>query len=392
MGRPALNYRPAIQAVNIIENSSTEILWDFAPEGNEFIDGFAVEHTRNPNTPYERITETLIPSTSRYYRDNAPLPINYYRIVAIGTTGGQSVSFPYMAQLEDSIPPAPPVDLHGSIDTTGVVTLQWSPNTEPDLAGYRVFRSNFRSAEFSQVTHNPVKRNMFIDTINIKTLTESIYYKVSAIDNRFNPSGFSEVLKLQRPDIVPPAPPVFKSVEADKKGVHLTWINSSSADVLRYLLYRRKSGDAKWKLIGIFEAADSVNAFNDTTLTAKDYYEYTMIAVDDSKLESEPANTVISKKIDFGVRANMKNVYGKPYRDDKYILLRWNYKEPDVASYVIYRSWEEQQYILYRTLPGDTNELIDKNITMNTIYKYRLKATFTNGDESRLSEEVIVNY
>jgi hypothetical protein len=64
------------------------------------------------------------------------------------------------------------------VDSTGRVVLHGEPNTEKDLYGYRVYRANFLSEEFSQVTVGPVPDTVFTDTINVRTLTRSVYYKV----------------------------------------------------------------------------------------------------------------------------------------------------------------------------------------------------------------------
>ena len=392
MGIPSLEHQPYIQQVNIINNSATEITWTFSEEGIKLLKGYVIERTSNPNKPYTPVNDEPVDPNTFSYTDNAPQTVNYYRIKAVGKTGNESVSFPYLAQLEDSIPPAPPTGLQGEIDTTGIVTLTWDKNTEPDLLGYRVYRSNFANAEFGQITSHPCKRSLYLDSININTLTESMFYKIVAIDNRFNPSDFSETIELKRPDVVPPAPPAIKNTSADEEGVHIEWVNSNSEDVVIHLLYRRKTTENDWRLIAMFEVKDSINEYTDADLSLKDYYEYTMIAVDDNKLESEPTKVITLKRIDLGIRKDMSKFYATADRTNKLIKLQWAYNEPGVARYVIYKAREDVALTTYKSIPSSEKIFEDKDVSINTIYKYSIKAVFTNGDESPMSEEIEVNY
>ena len=161
----------------------------------------------------------------RTFTDTKPEMSNYYLIRAFDANNQTSSSFPTLAQLIDSFPPAKPVMPKATIDSIGNVTLSWTKNPEEDILGYRVFRSNFLNAEFGQQTKSAVSDTFFTEKINLKTLSKKIYYKIAAIDLNFNQSELSEALLLEKPDIMPPVPPLFQSAKSTIDGVKLQWIN-----------------------------------------------------------------------------------------------------------------------------------------------------------------------
>ncbi len=121
--------------------------------------------------------------------------------------------------------------------------LRWKANTEKDIKGYRIFRSNHPQHEFMNIHPAVVLDTLYIDTININTLTKNIYYRVMAIDLRENRSDLSEILQLKRPDKIPPVTPLIKDFVVEKGRIVLNWLGSSSEDVVLHRIYRKPLAD-----------------------------------------------------------------------------------------------------------------------------------------------------
>jgi hypothetical protein len=88
----------------------------------------------------------------------------------------------------DIFPPAAPLGLQAVFSGTGqksFVDLTWAPNTEPDLAGYNVFRSEPGTAA-AQINPQLVKVPAFRDE-NV-VAGQRYIYSVSAVDERGNQS------------------------------------------------------------------------------------------------------------------------------------------------------------------------------------------------------------
>uniref|UniRef100_UPI00366DF268 fibronectin type III domain-containing protein n=1 Tax=Plantactinospora endophytica TaxID=673535 RepID=UPI00366DF268 len=166
----------------------------------------------------------------------------------------------------------------------------------------------------------------FIDTINIKTLNKKIYYKVQAFDKRYNPSEFSEVLELNRPDIVPPTAPVFTSFKSDKGRVEIKWISSTSNDAQSTVIYRKEKGVKEpWQMLKSLPLLQ--NKFIDETGTVGKTYLYTALTIDESGLESEPIAPLKITVLDNSPKPSIERFTGYVNREERYIELNWNYKE-----------------------------------------------------------------
>ncbi|RLD82825.1 MAG: hypothetical protein DRJ10_04625, partial [Bacteroidetes bacterium] len=292
----------------------------------------------------------------------------------------------------DSFPPAKPNIPKAIIDSSGNVTVFWRKGKEQDILGYRVFRSNFLNAEFGQQSKTAVADTFFTEQINLKTLSKKIYYKIAAVDMNFNQSELSEALLLEKPDVMPPVPPLLQSTKSTIDGVNLNWINSSSKDVVKYVLYRKEKGKQKWATIAVFHVTDSINSYTDTQITVNMLYEYTMIALDESDNESLHSKSVYARKIDNGIRSSIENIQTETDRINKQVKLVWDYPHGDVKNYLIYRALNDNRIAYYKIIQADNNKFTDDDVQINTLYKYRIKAIYTDGSESKFSKEIIVRY
>jgi uncharacterized protein len=390
-GKKALSAAPAIRNLTVINNEHVKVEWEYPASVLAEITGFTLERSFTPKGPFLPVSPTLSREVKEF-TDVGPGPSNYYRIVAQGTDD-KTYSFPHLAQLIDSIPPAPPLNVTGKADTLGVVTLNWTPGKEHDLLGYRVYRANFSTMEYSQITVSPVPTPVFRDTINLKTLTKDVHYRVVAVDHHFNPSDFSEPIAVKRPDIMPPAAPAFRNIDyVSGEGIIVQWINSSSTDVRQHLLYRRTTFDNNWRLIGVIPVTDSTMQFTDREVQNKNAYEYTLIAMDENALESLPAKPIRTTVYDRSNKPVVQNFFAKADKENKQILLSWVYSAPNVMQFRIYRKGEDGHLRLYGSVPPDALEFSDRQLTVNNVYQYTIKAVFSDGAHSPFSDPVTIRY
>ncbi|MEX0273003.1 MAG: fibronectin type III domain-containing protein, partial [Flavobacteriaceae bacterium] len=307
--------------------------------------------------------------------------------------GVEKPSFPALVQPVDSIPPKAPVELTGTIDTTGVVHLHWKANTEPDLAGYRIFRSNNPDAEFNQLTLSPQRENTFTDTIGIRNLNPKIYYKVLAEDQRYNPSGFSEMLALEKPDLIPPSPPVISEYTATENGVNLSWTPSSADDVVEHTVYRKKLGgnETQWELVKAILSEDSISHYLDSQLLPGTTYAYTVVAKDRTGWESNPSGQIVVK--------TPKKLYAELIprfnaivdREQRSIRLDWKANSDTISEFLLYRAEGDAPLALYKTIKGDNTSYVDTHLVVSTKYRYAIQLVEKDGTQSQL-KKVEVTY
>jgi hypothetical protein len=109
-------------------------------------------------------------------------------------------SEPWEVRPEDVFPPAPPAGLT-AVAGPDLISLSWEPNTETDLAGYRVWRRVLGTTDFEPLTSEPLKATTFQDTTARRGVRYE--YAVTAEDLKGNRSDYSktvtEGLKEARP-------------------------------------------------------------------------------------------------------------------------------------------------------------------------------------------------
>ncbi len=390
-GTKKFEANPAIVKAEVIEGQAVSILWDFPKGLLKEVSGYRVQRAPKASGEYQNLTESLIPATTNSFIDRSPRASNYYKIVVEGKQGQKAFSFPYLVQLEDSIPPSPPMGLIAKIDNHGVVQINWKQNKEDDFLGYRVFRANYKGDEYGQITTSPVPRPEFIDTVAVKTLSNKVYYKVTSLDHRYNSSEFSEVIEVKRPDVTPPAPPAFKNYRASEESVFIAWSPSPSRDVMKHTLWRKDQTQVA-RFIKEFPSADTTRTYSDVTASAGVLYEYVIEAEDSAGLKSRNAVPLKAKRIDNGVALRIEQFKGEADRLNNLIKLSWRYAPSNVRKFMIYRAEDTAPISLYYSVNANDKKFDDANTKVNTRYKYRVKAVLSDGTESPFSDEVLVEF
>jgi hypothetical protein len=379
-----------IREGKVIEKNKINIIWEFPVEAEKTIAGYILSRASNPAGPYTDVNKKPIAAYKRDYQDETPFNNTYYQIRAVNKAGMEvSKSFAFHTHIEDNTPPAIPVDLSGSIDSTGIVKLKWKANTDKDIMGYRVFITNSLSGEAVEATKYFLPTPSFVDTINIKVLNKKVFYTVVAVDKNYNNSDYSKPLMLLRPDVIAPAAPVFTKTDYNSEAISLEWINSVSDDVAKYELIRKSDADTLKSKVAIWNIKENKTAYTDKGLTLGKTYQYILKVYDSAGNTSQ----VISKAVYFetGVRQAVTDLKALINRESKSIKLQWK-KEAEVSKYVIYRKKNDDVFRIYKTLESDSGSLDDKDVKVGNMYCYKIQIIFTSGVKSLLSEELKIPF
>lgn len=391
MARDLTPPSPAL-ILKVEDNGKKQLVvkWDM-PHTSSDLASIEVARSYENDGEYVTVSEKL-PITQREYLDIDTDPYGgmFYAIVCRDTAGNAARSLPFYGILTDSFPPAIPQGLQGYVDTNSVVHLKWNLGKEIDLQGYRVYFANSPDHEFSNLTPEPLRDTVFQDTIAIRTLTKHIYYRIAALDNNYNHSGYSPWIKIRRLDVIPPDCPVIQSVVVMDTTVHIKWINSSSDDVAYHYLYRKQSKDAEWTKIKSWEGYPLVTEFTDKNLSKKTYYQYTMTAVDSSNLVSENSPVLSVRTYDNGVRSGIEDIHATFDRESKRNVLNWTYDVEGKYSFIIYRSHNESGLTKYRVAAGNERTFRDNELLGAGEYTYAVRVMYEDGGDSRLSETIAV--
>lgn len=375
---------PVMRRVND-EQGKLVVYWD-QPGTTADLKGFRVEKTYHTNAAYQPLHRDLLPPSTRQFTDTSSFLIgeNHFRVWAVDTAGNASVSLSGYGVLADSVAPAPPIGLKGSIDTAGVVTVHWPWGKERDLLGYRVFFANAADHNFNNLSPEPQQDTVFHDTIPLRTLTKHIYYKVVAVDRNFNHSPLSAVLHLVKPDQVAPVAPVIERYAVNDSAVVIHFIPSSSDDVARHVLLRRSPVDTTWREVVAWNASEQPRTWTDRTVTAAAAYTYLMQAVDSAgnrSPRSVPLEVRIPQRPEHPSAEAVKAVVV-----DDVIQVSWVPPTRPVKHYVIYRSKNGAMANTVGSAGSDATTFADVRVPGNGSYRYAVKAVYADGGSSRIVE------
>ena len=400
-GLPELEIpNPQIYGVVEYPKGQLQVKWALSGEFNSKIQGFELFRSTNIHEGYEKMHEGLLPPSQRYFQDEEPPVSGYYILKAIDVYDRSVGSFPVLGQLEDLEPPIAPIGLIGELDPeNGLVTLQWNSNSELDLKGYRVFMSNRPTGHFAQVTDYHLEDTAFIHSVTMNTISERIYYHVIALDNRDNFSFPSETIYVERPDKHAPNSPVFTSLNNTEEGLQIDWANSSSIDVVRHELQRKRVNEEEWEVLLLDTSDVKVNSFLDTTAIVKVDYHFRIMAVDDVDLVTY-SKILTATPFDEKTKSSVSDFNVKRLDDNAQILLTWTYpKNQEIKKVFIFRAKEGAPVTTYRILKlndfdlSDINQANhyqytykDPNTTKDKSYTYQVLIQHSDGESSPISE------
>ncbi|MDQ3100560.1 MAG: fibronectin type III domain-containing protein, partial [Bacteroidota bacterium] len=320
-------------------NGQLVVEWE-QPERTPDLEGFRVEKAYASTAAYEPLHEGLLSSDARSFTDPTGTlrGENHYRVWAVDTAGNGAVSLSGYGFLVDSIPPADPTGLSGTIDSSGVVNLHWNMGQEEDIQGYRVFYGNQIDHEFTNITPEPHRDTTFIHEITLNTLTRKIHFRVVAVDRNFNHSGMSEMLTLLRPDTIRPVPPLFKDYSVSDSSVTINMIPSSSPDVEHYELMRKAQNATEWTRIAQWPAANALRTYGDMGISGPQYYSYRISAIDSAgniSKEQRPLDVRVHARLRAASIRSLDAVWDA---DTKKVTLEWSAPDETVKHYVLYRA------------------------------------------------------
>jgi hypothetical protein len=152
--------------------------------------------------------EPLAQSAGTEYRDTSFQfgHTYFYSVRAITQVGTETVespdSIPVVLVAKDIFPPASPRDLEavGVAATNGAsasIELTWTINTEPDLAGYNVYRSENAAMPGQRLNNELLSVPTFRDMSVMPG--KSYFYRVGAVDQSGNESTLSSIAEVQAP-------------------------------------------------------------------------------------------------------------------------------------------------------------------------------------------------
>jgi len=313
---------------------------------------------------------------------------------AVQITGKAFDSPPLQVKVTDTAPPRTPGAVETFVRPTEEVEVSWSVSTEPDAAGYRVYRAQRLSIPPQPLHKEPLD---LLETVYVDSTAraeEIYYYKVSAVDSSGNESSLSAPVRAFVRDVTPPpAPTDLQARITAEKEIEMTWQAPGGVpeDLSTFVVFFRRSDSGPgWTRVddgNTRGATFTTNATDSLRFLEGAYYEVGVAAEDSSLNRSDslfatvqvpdvippqpPASAVVRNL--GGVRAE----------------LRWTQSlSGDVVEYRVYRAVGAEAFSdsTWVTLPGDRASVRDERVEAGQTYRYAVAAVDSSGNASPRTE------
>ncbi|MBK9962564.1 MAG: fibronectin type III domain-containing protein [Saprospiraceae bacterium] len=376
------------------DSNQIRLAWTI-PINNVDIKYHQVQVSENEEYNYSAVSAQLPASDTVFNFNVKDMFIDrpfYFKIISVDSFGNQSTSIVRYVSVPDLEKPLPPTNLKVTIDTTGQILATWSPSKSHDVEGYYIFYSNDDESDFTMDDNTLQKDTFYTWNIPLNTLTKNIYLAIKAADDNYNRSNFSDIIKLRRPDKIPPPKPFLSQAFYDEEsGVNLSWKQSSASDVEKYFVYRKNIKDSlsTWKLID--STSKDVIEYNDNQYPYDTQVGYSIRASDDFSNISEFSNS-IPVNIPFPKKKYLVSFQKIESSKNMNVNLTWT--KPDANNmdkratfkYQIFRSVGNDELELYKEVPSGETNLKDKVELKNVLYNYAIRIKFENGKTGKLSQ------
>lgn len=305
-----------------------------------------------------------------------------YRLIAQDAAGNLAWSPEVWTTVYDLNPPRQPSGLKAEVDTSGLVVLTWDEPGNDDVFGYHVYAADGERRAFERITNRPHRWRRFVDTVSTNLLNQYRDYYVVATDKDFLYSEKSEVLRVRRPDKIPPAPAHVSDFKVQGNGIWLALRPSHSKDASTHRLLRREQGSEVSTIIGEWRHP-TYPPFNqvDTTAELGKTYLYAYQAEDDGGLKS-----AIISEVQVSMRPRQLDApaLSGAWTNDQ-LVLTWN-QQVGAAGWQLYRSIDGGPETRLPTLSASKNEYLDGRVKPGQKATYRLRLIRQDGRRSPFSQ------
>ena len=404
-GRQSLSAVPVLDSVAVLKKGKEiGFFWSFPEDQEALLSCFnlhlCADSYQEPGA--STLLSGKIPAGKRHVVMDARSLGNssYLYLQAVGIQGESYFSLPFFFQKADSFPPSPPTGLSYRVDEQGGMVLSWNPSPEKDLAGYRVLVGNSETGEPVQAGGGLLTDTLFFDTLSLHT-SQYFYYRVAAEDKRGNLSAPSEALAVKNLLPQKPVPAMFalQHCHWDGKEVELVWYNSSPEYLEGYRLYHR-TDTGPWLLVkelplpssGKYPDLGSIKyVYPDSTRAGMQFFN--IVAFGKGLADTAHAPFLFSH--DYVPEPEIPRLQAFADREERAVRLEWSLRGGNPGRLYLYRESETEPLRLLKVLQGGdilAREYRDKNVKMNTRYRYCLQVEDEDGNWSGHSKFFELEY
>ncbi len=354
---------PKVKYLNAsINNSRVKLLWNKSKDLKTF---YNVYRSNLVNGKYKKLNKKEL--TSNFYVDKT-IEVGknyYYYVTAVSFLGESKPSSKKLVSAFDVKAPKKVVNINSKV-TSGKVSLSWDKVKDKDLIGYRVYFSMDKNDKyFSRVNKEIIKNNKFIHNLPKNLSRFNYYYKITAVDKRFNESVDSNIITVKLPDVIAPKQPKFSIYKVYKNKIYLQWTPIYDFDLSHYNIYTQKGT----KLVKLNSKKLLKTQFELVNYKLRGIKKFIVTAVDKSGNESIKDKHILLSEKDTKAPI-IKNINYVQTKDGIEISLDIN--DNDYNGFEVYRSSGKSLAFYKISNFIKIKSYIDKTLSKDTKQWYQL--------------------
>ncbi|MGD0784381.1 MAG: glycosyl hydrolase family 28 protein [Sedimentisphaerales bacterium] len=251
--------------------------------------GYNIYRSTTSGSGYAKLNSSLL-SDSNYIDHSVTNGTTYYYVVtAVDTSANESNNSSEVSAMPQLIntPPAAPTGLSATAGNAKVL-LDWSNNSESDLAGYNVYRSTTSGSGYAKINTSLRTVSDYNDTGVTNGTT--YYYVVTAVNTGASESSYSTQASATpaAPTTASPQNVMVPPMAYDNNTIVLIW--SKPTDYSQVTDYRVYKNGVALGLSGRFDSNRAKLYYIVTGLTANTTYNFTVKSLNSSLTEIGTSN------------------------------------------------------------------------------------------------------
>ncbi len=255
------------------------------------------------------------------------------------------------------------------------ITLRWAPNREPEVKGYRIYRSSKVDGTYQKIGEIDGRDNTLYEDTDDMMEGLTFYYRIAAF-NIFGTDGMmsESVAGKTKKGVLPP-----ENIKADVSRVHevqLRWnISKQDPDVEKYIIYRAESEGGQFVEIAKVDGDTDNYTDKENLKDGKSYY-YKIAGKSRHGSIGEQSPTVTAKTKEGPPPPQKIRAISGMVRMAK---VQWDrHTDADVAGYVVYRN--DKEFGTFAEIgKTEKTEFMDKDLIDGRTYYYIVSSFYSAG-------------
>ncbi|GAB3780130.1 hypothetical protein GCM10028818_31750 [Spirosoma horti] len=355
---------PARLTATAVSSSQLNLTWADLSDNEA---NFELQRADSPGAQFSTI-QTLGPNTVTFSDQGLRASNQYcYRIRAVNSIGASDYTDSQCATTQ-APPVGAPQNLVATATSTTQINLIWAGVS--GATSYQLERSPNGNDGWNKVA-DPAGNAVSYDDPGLTPNTR-YYYRVRAVVNG-TPGPFSNVANAITPDVPPAAPARLDATAVSYNQINLSWADLSGNES-GFQLERSPNGTDGWSKLA--DLGPNATSYEDKSVQPQTHYFYRVRAINAAGPSAN--SNVADATTPVGPPTAAQDLKATATSTTQ-ISLTWS-AIPNAATILIERSPDGTTgWTSLTTVGGTATSYTDNNLTVNTHYYYRIRATNASG-------------